>query len=131
MASDNIEKMKDAAQKLYDLRQLIEKKEEEKRVELEGLKMERDAIQAILLAEMKDNGLASLRIKSGDSFSRVTGKTLEVVSEPFALKWAVDHRAVTINKTLAKQILEQYKEVPDCFRIVPTEYISVRKAKEK
>ena len=131
MASKIIQRIQDSAEKLYEIRQRIYQKEEESKKELEALKMERDAVQAVLLAEMNKNGLSSMKVRSGDSFTRSVRKSIEIVSEMGALKWALENHAVTVNKILVAQKLKDTKEVPNCFDIVETEYISVRKGKSE
>jgi len=131
MASIVIKRITDTADKLYEIRKAIQAKEEACKAELEVMKLERDAIQASLLAELNKNGLSSIKSSSGDSFSKSVRKSVEITSEPFALKWAIENRTVSINKTLVAQKLKEISEVPPGFEIVETEFISVRKAKQE
>ena len=130
MASTIIKRIQDYAEGLYNLRQEISKLEEENKVKLDALKVERDAVQALLMADMEKNSLSSLKVKSGDSFSLSTRKGIEVVDEAHALKWSMDNYAVSINKVLVAQKLKDVEELPKCFKAVETKFISVRKAKE-
>ncbi len=131
MASKIIERIKTKAEALYQLRQAISEKEEANRKELDVMKLDRDTVQAELLAELKKNDLASIKVGSGDSFIRQSRKSLDVVSEAHALKWAMDNRAVSINKIIAMQKIKDLEEVPPGFDVVETEFISVRKAKDE
>ena len=129
MASSVIKRITDTAEKLYDLRQVISAKEEENKKELEALKGERDAIQATLIADLNKNGLASIKVKSGDTFSKSIRKGVEITNEIVAMKWAIERRLVSINKVLVAQELKTVETMPDGFKLVENEYISVRKAK--
>lgn len=129
MGSKIINRIQENAEKLYDLRKLIAEKEEENKRDLEALKTERDAIQSGLISEMNKNGLASLKVKSGDTFTKSSRKSLEVVDELGALKWSIQNMAVSINKTIVAQKLKDIPEIPPFFKEIETEFISVRKGK--
>jgi hypothetical protein len=131
MASVIIKRITEKAEQLYNLRRQIEAKEEENRQELETLKAERDAVQALLLDSLKKNDLASIKVSSGDSFIRQSRKSIEIVSPPHALNWAIEHRTVSIDKRLVAQALKDLKDIPAGFEVVESEYINVRKSKPK
>ena len=129
MASSIIKRITDTAERLYELRRSITQKEEESRRELEAMKTERDAVQALLLAELNKNGLSSIKVKSGDSFSKGVRKSIEIVFEPHALRWATQNKAVSINKLLVAQLLKDKTELPPCFKFIETEFVAIRHAK--
>lgn len=131
MASTVIKRITDTAEALYAIRRAIEAREEEHKKELEGMKAERDAIQLALLADLKKEGLASIKVASGDTFAKSTRYGVDVDQNwaPFALKWAVENGAVSVNKVLAAQRLKDAKELPRGFVRTATDFISVRKAK--
>ena len=129
MASVIIKRITEKAEQLYTLRRQIEAKEEENRQTLEALKLERDAIQTALLADLTKNGLASIKVSSGDSFIRQSRKSIEITSPHLAFEWAIKNRTVSIDKTLVSQILKTLDKVPEGFEVTEREYISVRKAK--
>lgn len=131
MASTVIKRITDTAEALYAMRRAIEAKEEEHKKELEGMKAERDAIQLMLLADLKKEGLASIKVASGDTFAKSTRVGLDIDQNwaPFALKWATENGAVSVNKVLAAQRLKDAKELPRGFVRTETDFISVRKAK--
>lgn len=131
MASTVIKRITDTAEKLHQIRQAIAAKEEENKRELEAMKTERDAIQAALLAELNKQGLSSVKVASGDTFTKSKRVGIEITrsGEPFALKWAIEHGAIAVNKVIAAQKLKDAKELPIGFQRVETEYISVRKSK--
>lgn len=131
MSSVIIKRIQDNAEKLYAIRKQIATIEEESKKSLETLKVERDAIQTVLLAEMGKNGLASMKVSSGETFARQTRKSIEVVNEVGALKWALENKCYSLNKIVANQILKDAKEIPDCFDVIETEFISVRKPTKK
>lgn len=129
MANKAIQKMQETADSLYEIRQRITKKEDDNRAELDLLKTERDAMQAILLADMNKNSLKSIKTKAGDSFVVGIKKGFEITNEAQAFGWAYENKAVSINKTIASQIIKEIKEIPPGFQLVETEFISIRKAK--
>lgn len=131
MASKIIERITDNAEKLYDLRQAISKKEEENKIELDALKAERDAIQQLLLNDLNKNNLSSIKVKNGDSFIRQTRDSIEVTNEVSALRWAMKNMAISINKTMVAQKLKSIDTVPEGFQVVKSEFISVRKSTKK
>ena len=125
-----IDRITTTAERLYALRRAIETKEEIHKKELESMKLERDAIQTSLLADMNKNKLSSIKIQSGDTFSRGVRKGIAIISEPMALKWAMENNAVGIDKILVAQKLKDAMKIPSCFKQIETEFISVRKAKK-
>lgn len=131
MASKIIERMQDNAEKLYQIRKSIAQLEDDSKKTLDVLKTERDIIQADLLQDMNKNGLASMKVKSGETFARQTRKSIEIVSETGALKWALDNKCYSLNRIVANQILKDAKEIPPCFDMKESEFISVRKAKKQ
>ncbi len=131
MASKVIERIQNNAERLYEIRKAIATYEEHSKQELEAMKLERDAVQAVLLKEMGANNLSSMKVRSGDTFARQTRKSLEVLSEMGALKWALDNKCYALNRIAAMQVLKDAKEVPTCFEVVESEFISVRKSTKK
>lgn len=131
MAKTIIEKIKDKAEKLREIRDLIAFKEEQNRKELEDLKIRRDEMQSALLAEMNKNQLASIKTQDGQTFSRALRKMIEITSEVFALKWALQHKAIAVNKIMVNQILRDSEVLPQGFERNVIEYISVRKPKDE
>ncbi len=125
-----IENLKLMSEKLYTLRKEIDAKEEASKAVIDPLKVERDALQALLVIEMDKVGLKSIKTSSGDTFAQASRKGIEVLSEVGALKWAMENMAVSIDKRLVAQKLKDATEVPSCFALVESKYISVRKAKE-
>lgn len=131
MASKVIAKMQEKAEQLWTLRKKIAYFEEEMKNDIDNMKRERDALQNDLLTQMDKNGLVSFKVKSGDSLYKGTRKSIEVTNEVFALKWAKENNAYSINKILVAQKLKDLPEVPNGFEIVESNFISVRKAKSK
>lgn len=130
MASQVIKRITNTAERLYAIRKEIAAVEEESKSKLDVMKTQRDMLQETLLVELNRNGLASIKVSSGDNFSKGSRKSLEIRSEAHALAWAVEHHAVTVNKILVTQKLKDEREIPPCFEWIETEFISVRKAKQ-
>ena len=127
MASKVIERITNTAEKLYQIRQEISHKEEESKSALEALKLERDAIQATLIADLNKNNLSSIKVSNGDSFYKGVRKGVEIVNEAMAFSWAYKNKAVSINKIAVAQILKDATEIPQGFDLIEKEFISVRK----
>jgi len=90
---------------------------------------ERDGLQASLIAALKGAGMASVKLESGETYSKSSRKGFEIVNEPHALKWAVENMAVSIDKRIVAQKLKDASEIPECFKVVESEYISIRSSK--
>lgn len=123
--------MQDTAEALYNMRRLIDGIEEKNKVALDALKVEKNAMQAELLADMTKNEILSLKVKSGDVFFKASKQGIEITEPVHALKWAIENHAVTINKVLVAQKLKETTVPPYGFEITETDYISVRKKADK
>lgn len=89
-----------------------------------------DLKQAIIKSFTKI-GLPSIR--TSDDYLCSYKKETEVVvtNEIFAYKWALDNRAVRIDKRIADQIIREMKEVPEGFEKVEKETILLTNKKKK
>ena len=119
------------AERLYEIRKLISDKEDALKVELESLKAERDAVQVALIADLTKNGLASIKVASGETYSKAIRRGISITNEAFALKWALEAKAVKIDTVVAGQLLRGAEKLPKGIEATSTEYISVRKPKEE
>ena len=128
--SKSIEKIKRSAEKLAELRASIKTIEEEAKVKLDALKLSRDEVQNELLAELKKEGLASIKTDNGETYAKGSRKSLEVVNLVFALKWAAENHAYSIDKRIAMQKIAELDEVPNGFSVVENDFISVRGVKK-
>ncbi len=117
------------AEELSKLRQEEAKIKEKFEEMLKPLKEEKEKKQAELIQELHEVGLSSVKVESGESYSIKKGKSLLVTSEILAFKWAIDHRAVSINKTIVKQKLKGIEEIPEGFSYEEREFISISKSK--
>jgi hypothetical protein len=126
-----IQKITEKAELLRSLRESINAREAEMKAELDAMKTERDALQATLLADMQKHKMLSVKVESGESFIRGKRQSIEIVSEMGALKWALEHKAVGVDKRLVAQKLKGAKEIPNCFELVESEFISARKPTAK
>ena len=122
----SLKKIVTSAEKLANLRKLIEEKE----LEIKPLKIERDKTQELLIADMHSTGLKSVKVKSGESYTMATRSGITVNNEIQAFKWAYDNKAVTIDMRMAGQVIKEMPEPPPGFAKVESEYIRVTKPKE-
>jgi hypothetical protein len=127
--SKAIERIKTKAEQLAETRLLIAKTEEAHRVELEGMKAKRDTLQDELLAELRKEGLTSIKTDGGESYTRATRRGINITNPITALAWAKDHGAVAIDRRLVGAKLAKATVMPTGFELVENEYISVRKPK--
>lgn len=126
-----IDRIKLAAERLEVARASIKKIEESVETQLESLKIERDKAQEELLALLAKEGLSAIKTDSGASYTRSKTRSLAIVNEVFALGWAIENRAVSINKVLVKQKLDGAKEAPQGFEFVEGECIRITNPKSK
>ena len=133
MSLKAIDKIQEKAERLYTLCRLIEDMDERQQEEMGTLKQQREILQDELLTEFKRVGIDQIKVNGGNTVARATRKGVEVTSEAHALQWAIDNRAVSVNKNLVKQkledVLKEGKPLPAGFEYKESEYISVRKPK--
>lgn len=127
IAANPIEDIKNDAEKLYAIRKVISEHEDDMR----KLKEQRDLIQQGLLILMKETGILSTKVSSGDSITIVKKKGIAVTNELFAHQWCVKNHVVKPDLVHAAQVIKELKDVPPGFELVESEYISVRAAKTK
>lgn len=125
-----IKTLQQKAQRLHDLRSTIALREEELKQLLTPLKTARDELQEELLADMRENEVATLKVDSGESYVRAVRKGIQVTLEAHARKWAIENGAVQIDRRLVAQALKDATELPDGFERVETPYISIRSSKK-
>ncbi len=124
-----IERIKANAERLAIVRQNIRALEEEHERKSEALVLEREELQLALLTELKKEGLSSIKTEDKDTYSIGSRKGIAIKSEIGAMKWAIEHRTVSIDKRLVAAALKDVAEVPDCFEVVESEFISIRSPK--
>ncbi len=131
--SKAIEKIKENANKLGIIRHTIARIKEEKEKELAHWETLRDELQTSLLLQFDKEGLTSIKTDNGAGYSKATRKGIEVTNDRAAFEWAIEERAVSINKPLIKQKLEPLvaagKPLPEGFQYKEVFYISVREPK--
>jgi hypothetical protein len=117
------------ANQLSELRAKIKEIENQFNAILDPLKDERDATQDELIKEMTKNKMASIRVESGETYIKSSRKSLEITNDLFALNWAKENYAISVNKTEAMKKLKDMEKLPQGFEITETEFISIRSAK--
>lgn len=127
---DKLEQIKSKAERLYEVRKAIETIEAEVKNKTEELKAERDVTQVELIYLMKEVDLSSIKISTGDSYSKAVRHGLTITSDLKAMAWANKNHAVKIDLEEVKRKLKDVQELPEGFAPITTEYISIRKAKE-
>lgn len=131
MALKSIEKIHKFADELREIRDRIEFLKDSTKTELDELAIRKEKVEGEILAGMVLVGVKSIKASNGDSITVTPVRGVDITNEAFALKWAIDNKAVSINKLLVKQILSEAKEIPSGFSLVERDSIRVTKAKGK
>ena len=124
-----IERIKNNAEQLADIRAQICAIEAATKVQTDALKAKREDLQMALIADLKKEGLASIKTDAGESYILSKRKGVNIVNDALALKWAIENRAITIDRRMVATRLAKVDEMPQGFELVETEFISVRGAK--
>lgn len=120
-------KVIEVANELKVLREKIAKIKAEKIAPLDEQEKE---LSAILIDILKKQGLKTIKIDSGELFTRATRSTIKVTDDAKAYNWASENNALRIDTTKCGQILRRELDLPNGFKEVTSEYLSVRKAKD-
>jgi hypothetical protein len=124
-----IERIKDNAEQLAAIRAQINEIEEAAKERTDVLKAAREALQTALIADLKKEGLASIKINTGESYILSERKGVNIINDALALKWAIENHAVSIDRRMVATKLAKVDEMPKGFELVKSEFISVRGAK--
>lgn len=114
-----------AAEKLAKLREEENQIKEAFEKTLKPLQEEKNKVQKELIEELKKEGLKSVKTASGENYALKKSKSLAITSKIYALKWAVENHAVSINKTEVKKKLKCLEKLPNCFAYEEREFISI------
>jgi hypothetical protein len=124
-----IERIKGNAELLADLRAQINAIETTAKMQTDELKAKRDVLQNALIEDLKNEGLASIKTDAGESYILSKRKGVNIVNDALALTWAIENRAISIDRRVVAARLGKLDEMPKGFELVETEFISVRGAK--
>lgn len=127
--SKAIERIKDNAEQLAAIRAEINAIEEATKLQTDALKAKREVLQVALIADLKKEGLASIKTSGGDSYILSKRKGVNIINDALAMQWAIDNRAISIDRRVVAARLAKAEELPQGFEMVETEFISVRGAK--
>lgn len=118
------------AEQLATIRKDIDAIEMELKVKTEQLKFRRDRIQLELIDALKDSGLKSIKVASGENYAMATRKSLDIIDIDKALVWATKNNAISIDKRIAGSMLKDVEKLPSGFELKTTDFISIRKPKK-
>jgi hypothetical protein len=124
-----IERIKENAEQLAAIRAEIGDIEDAAKAKTDVLKAKREDLQMALIADLKKEGLASIKTSAGDSYLLSKRKGVNIVNDALAMEWAIENRAITIDRRMVATRLAKADEIPDGFELVETEFISVRGGK--
>ena len=82
---NEINKIKEKAEALYNTRKAIAKIEEEARKHTTELKMQKDTLQTELIALMNEVELSSIKVSSGESYSKASRNGIGIINPEQAL----------------------------------------------
>lgn len=121
-----MENLTDKGQKLFEVQQTLKSLKETYDNAKAPYEAEREELQAQILESMRQVGVKTLKTDKGFSVVRASRRGFEIISEPHALKWAIENMAVSINRTLMGQKLKEAETLPECFKAVENEYVSIK-----
>lgn len=125
----DITSIKEKSERLYQVRRELAALDEAHKKATEGLNIEKDVLQREVIEEMEAIGVASLKVSSGDTFTKAIRRSVAVTNPLVGLVWAKENNAVSIDSRLIAQKVKDGVTLPDAFEVRETPYISVRKAK--
>lgn len=133
-AKEQVALINSSAERLSEVRKLINTREERFKEETDALYAEEKQLKADVLLGLKDIGLVSVRTEGGDSY--YISKTQDFIPKnPLAYeKWAKESGLVRIDSSMAKTKLRELlkkDQVPDFIEVRPRETISVKTAKKE
>lgn len=129
--SKSIDRIKAKAEQLRQVRQKIDVVKESTAAALKPLEDEREILQQELIGEFDKEGLSSIKTDDGATYAKAKREGVTITNEAYALGWAIENRAISINSRLVAQKLKDAKEIPAGFERVEVEYISVRSPKKE
>jgi hypothetical protein len=124
-----IERIKGNAEELAAIRAQINEIEEATKAQTDALKEKREELQLSLIADLKKEGLASIKTAAGESYILSKRKGINIVNDTLALQWAIENRTISIDRRMVATKLGKVDQMPAGFELVETEFISVRGAK--
>ena len=124
---NEIEKIQELGEKLYQTRKTIKEVEEEAKQTKDELKILKHEVETELLELMTRAKIGSIKTEGGESYSKSTRNGVAIKDPMRALFWARDNACYSIDKLLLTQKLKGVEELPECFTRTITEFISVRK----
>jgi len=124
-----IERIKGNAEQLAAIRAQISEIEAAAKAQTDALKTQREDLQLSLIADLKKEGLASIKTDAGESYILSKRKGVNIINDALALRWAIENRAISIDRRMVATRLAKVEEMPQGFELVETEFISVRGAK--
>ena len=124
-----INRIKENAEQLAAIRAQINEIEDAAKSQTDVLKNQREELQMALIADLKKEGLASIKTNAGDSYILSKRKGVNIVNDALALNWAIENRAISIDRRMVATRLAKAEDIPPGFELVESEFISVRGAK--
>ncbi len=121
-------------QELTQKANLLKSKREQRDAMYEAYKQTADPVEGEInelnteiLEGFRALGLNNIRLETGENYTRAVKRGLEIINEIEAMKWAVENRAISINKILVAQKLKEATEAPQGFSFIEREEVRVTK----
>jgi len=111
--STTLPKIKEMVEHYKDLKVSLDKLNEDFDKSADPIKIEMADLKQAIIKSLTKTGLPSIR--TSDDYLCSYKKETEVVitNDIYAYKWALDNRAVRIDKRIVDQIIGEMKEVPE------------------
>lgn len=131
MAIKSLKALVAAANRLKELRTQKDTLYTAYRTTVAPMEEEIEKLNQDLLNGFRSIGVNNVSLDTGEKYTRVVKKALEITNEAFALKWAIDSHAVKIDSRLVAQKLKDVETTPPGFKYIEREEVRVTKPSEK
>lgn len=95
--------------------------------QIKFLQEREDELKSQLLENLKKQGVRSVRLSDGSSYTIAERSTLKVVDEAKAKEWLDEHYCWKADTAKALQILKRELKMPKFFKRQSTEYLTIKR----
>ena len=125
-----LKQIKEKAEQLTEVREYIRGMEAEIEAKMTPKKMEKDQLQAELIAMLNEVELKSIKSKAGETFTVSSRKSLSIDDADKAYEFAKENNLLTIDKTKLKKSVD-LNDLPEGMSQKETFFMSVRGIKKE
>jgi len=129
MAIKSLKALVESANRLKELRHQKEILYEAYRASAKPTEDEIDTLNAALLDGFRSLGVNNVSLDTGEKYTRMVKRGLEITNEALALGWAIENHTISIDSRLTAQKLKEAQEAPKGFKFIEREEVRVTKPK--